>query len=197
MSKKNYMWTDAEKKNIAEITYGRHYKEILELMNKKFNDRFDYGQIKNAVKRYGLKTGFTGKYEKGNVPFNKGTKGLMKANISSFKKGHIPGNKRPVGSERIDSDGYTLIKVSEPSTWKLKHRLIYEKYKGEIPKGYQVIFADKDMQNFDIENLILVSKSELLKLNREKLIFKDRESTKAGLNIVKITEKIKELEKGE
>ena len=82
--------------------------------------------------------------------------------------------------------GYIEIKIKEPNLWVLKHRLIYEKYYGEIPAGYSVIFGDGDKQNCDINNLILVSRSELLILNRNKLIKKDSALTRTGINIAKL-----------
>ena len=32
-----------------------------------------------------------------------------------FKKGHIPANYRPVGSERVNADGYIEVKVADPN----------------------------------------------------------------------------------
>ena len=75
-----------------------------------------------------------------------------------FKKGDIPSNKKPIGSERIIKDGYTEIKVAEPNKWESpKHRVIWEKVNGKISKGYALVFADGNKQNFGLDNLILVS----------------------------------------
>ena len=79
-------WTEEEKKYLAEITPGRGYQEITEMMIIKFNQEYKKTQVGAAIKRYGLKTGRTGRFEKGHVPFNKGTKGLTGANKTSFKK---------------------------------------------------------------------------------------------------------------
>lgn len=129
-----HIWSSEEKDYLREITPGRHYKEIVELMNAKFEYEFNLGQIKGAIARYKLNTGFTGYFPKGNIPFNKGTKGIMKANKTSYKKGNIPQTYKPVGTERITKDGYIEIKVKDPNVWKLKQRLIYEEHYGEIPK---------------------------------------------------------------
>ena len=119
----------------------------------------------------------------------------MCSNKTSFKKGTIPPNYRPVGSERINMEGYTEVKVKDPNKWELKHRLIYKQHYGEIPKGHNVIFADRNIQNFDINNLILVSKAEMLILNNNKLIFEDKELTKVGVNIAKVIDKAKKRSK--
>ena len=191
-------WSDEEKEYLKEITPGRHYKEILELMNERFDRPFRMEQIKGAIARYKLHTGFTGRFEKGNIPFNKGKKGECPKGCEKtwFKKGQTPINHKPVGSERIDRDGYILIKVAEPSVWKLKHRVIWEKANGPIPKNYTVIFLDGDKSNTDINNLALVSRSELLIVNQKKLIKSDTELSKVGINIAKVQSKINKRKRG-
>ena len=142
-------------------------------MNDKFEYNFSEEQVKGMMYRNKLTTG-TGGY---------------------FKKGTIPPQYRPVGSERIAKDGYIEIKVEDPNKWELKHRFIYKQHYGEIPKGHNVIFADRNIQNFDINNLVLVSKAEMLILNNNKLIFEDKELTKVGVNIAKVIDKAKKRSK--
>lgn len=187
-----HQWTDEEKEYLKRITPGKHHREILELMNQKFEYKFNLMQIKGAINRYKFKTGFTGRYEKGNVPFNKNTKGLTGPNKTSFKKGQKPINHRPIGSERITVDGYIEVKTSEPSKWELKHRLIYEKYKGKIPEDHAIVFADGNKQNLDINNLILVSRHQLLIMNKKKLIKDDADLTKTGAILANVLVKINE-----
>ena len=69
-----HKWTDEEKAYLKEITPGHHHIEIQQLMNEKFEYQFTLNQIKGAINRYKHNTGFTGYYEKGNIPFNKGKK---------------------------------------------------------------------------------------------------------------------------
>ena len=190
--KPQHRWADEEKEYLASIVKGKTYKELVTLMNEKFDYEFSSQQIEGALRRYNLKTGNTGQFKKYKEPWNKGLKGYIGANKTSFKKGTIPPNYKSVGSERVTRDGYTEVKIKDPNKWELKHRHIYKKHYGEIPSGYNVIFADKNISNFDIDNLILVSKAEMLMLNREKLIFEDKELTKAGVNIVKLISKAKE-----
>ena len=47
--RKWYKWSDEEKLYLKEITPGRHYREIQELMYEKFNHQFSIAQIKNAI----------------------------------------------------------------------------------------------------------------------------------------------------
>lgn len=192
MRTKTHIWSNEEKEYLKEITPGKHYKEILELMNKKFEHTFTINQIKNAINRYKLNTGFNGQFNKGHTPANKGTKGLTGANKTSFKKGQKPVNWRAICSERITVDGYIEIKVAEPNKWRLKHQVVWEKHNGKVPKGYTLIFGDGDRQNLDINNLIVVSRKQLLVMNRNSLIKNDVNLTKTGVIVADLISKISE-----
>ena len=169
---------------------GASAREMAELFTEHFNIPVSINQMKGVMHRNNISSGKTGGFEKGNKPYNKGknmSKELYeKCKPTMFKKGHIPKNYRKIGSERITKDGYIEIKIADPHVWKLKHRLIYEEHYGKIPAGYSVIFGDGDKLNCNIENLILVSRSELLIMNRNKLIKKYSVLTKAGVIIAKL-----------
>ena len=191
-----HIWSDEEKQYLAEITPGRGYKEIQSMMSCKFGFDYTHHQIKGAITRNKLNTGRTGRFEKGRATWNKGTKGLTKANVTSFKKGQKPHNYKPLGSERITKDGYCEIKVSDTGRrWKSKHLVVYEKHRGKVPKGSAVIFLDGDKRNFDIDNLYLVTRSQLAMLNKNSLIQKDAELTKTAINVVDLMKKISTIEK--
>ncbi|MBP3917449.1 HNH endonuclease signature motif containing protein [Clostridium sp.] len=193
--KPQHKWTNEEKEYLVSIVKGSTYKEITKQMNDKFEYNFSEEQIKGMMYRNKLTTGTGGYFKKGFTPWNKGLKGYMGANKTSFKKGTIPPNQVSIGTESIAKGGYIKVKVGEPNKWKLKQRYIYEQHYGEIPKGHNVIFADRNIQNFDINNLILVSKAEMLILNNNKLIFEDEELTKVGVNIAKVIDKTKKRSK--
>ena len=169
-----HRWTKEEKEYLSEITPGRHYREILEMMNDKFEYQFTYEQVKSAITRFNLKTGFNGRFE----------------------KGHVNWAKKPIGSERVSVDGYTEIKVAGSKRWRLKHRVMYEKYHNVVLNPKQlVIFADGDKSNMSKENLLLVDNNQLLILNQNGLINENRELTKTGLNIANIIIKLNELKR--
>ena len=83
-----------------------------------------------------------------------------KCQPTMFKKGNKPHNHKEVGSERIDRDGYIMVKVAEPNKWRLKHRIIWEQVNGAIPKGFNVQFKNHNPQDCRIENLYLISQAE-------------------------------------
>ena len=106
-------------------------------------------------------------FPKGHKPWNKGMKGLdIGGKETRFKKGDKPANHKEVGSERIDEEGYTYIKIAEHTRWVLKHRHIYEQQHGKLEPHMIVIFRDKNISNFDIENLEAITKVENMERNR-------------------------------
>ena len=195
MSRRIKKWTEEEKEYLKSIVFGRSHDEILKLMNEKFEYEFTKEQIKGVIARNKLITGRTGHFEKGVIPWNKGTKGVCKANKTTFKKGNKSWNYKPVGSERINSEGYTDVKIADPNKWKLKHHILWEKEVGSIPEGYVLVFADRNKQNIKIENLLLVNKKQILTMNANNLISEEAEVTKAGLNLAKLINKISESNK--
>ena len=185
---------------LREIAPGKTYKEIVEIFNKKYDLEMTVKKLSSLLGRKKIKTGTTGCFRKGFIPWNKGKKGYIGANKTSFKKGNKPKNWRPIGSERINDEGYTLIKVSNEGgmlkRWALKHRVVWEQHhKKKIPKGSVIIFADGNKNNLNIENLICVTRNELKVLNRCRLISSVPELTKTGLNVAKLKIKLEELRK--
>lgn len=183
---------------LREITPGRTNKEITKMFNEKFNLNISESALAQVRKRHGIKTGSDGKYKKGHEPWNKGKKGFMGPNKTSFKKGHKPHNWVPIGSERITKDGYVQIKIQEgkfQKNWRGKHILVWEEHNGPVPEGHAVIFGDGNNRNFDIDNLILVSRAQLLKLNQQGLIKNDADLTRTGVIIADLQMKISERSK--
>lgn len=162
-----HQYTKAEQSFMAAYVPGHSHKEIREAFTKKFGWEISPGQVRGYIKSHHLNTGRTGQFEKGHTPHNKGAKGVCAEGSRKtwFKKGHMPANHRPVGSERINADGYVEVKVEEPNKWKQKHRVVWESANGKIPQGCIVIFKDNDKTNTDISNLLLIKRSTHAVLN--------------------------------
>ena len=112
-----------------------------------------------------------------------------------FKKGQECITASPIGTERLSADGYYQIKVSKDK-WILKQRLIYQEAYGDLKDDEEVIFLDGDKSNFELSNLMKISKSESIRLNYLGLRSNDKELTKAGVGIVRLDQKIRRLQKG-
>lgn len=185
-----HIYTDEEKAFMEKIVPGHSYREIQKAFIEKFGWEISLGQIKSYIGNHHLNSGKTGCFQKGHIPSNKGKK--MPAEVyekvrhTMFPKGHMPVQHRPVGSERINVDGYIEIKVEEPKKWRLKHNVIYEQHYGAIPKGHVVVFLDGNKMNLTPENLKLISRGELAIMNKQGLFRTDPELTEASINVVKL-----------
>lgn len=143
--------------------------QLTETFNLKFGTERTEKQIRSFTRNHGIKSGRTGRFEKGSDSWNKGMKGFQAGGRSSetqFKKGDTPGNHRPVGSERIGVDGYIEIKVAEPNRWCLKHREVWEQSNGKLPPGRILWFKDNNPLNCNIDNLMVVTRAQHAVVNR-------------------------------
>ena len=187
---------------IAANYKGNGPKKMAELLNSTFQKSYTKEQIKTYYGNNKINSGETGHFKKGYISENqyKFKKGHRISVKTEFKKGEKPLNWVPVGAERIDIDGYTLVKVTDgqkQKDWKMKHQVIWEEHNGPIPEGHVVVFADRNRRNLNINNLILISKNQLLIMNKKQLIQEDIELTKTGAIIAEVYEKIYEKKKKE
>jgi hypothetical protein len=138
----------------------------------------EYGLCKSpeffASPASGRTTGRQGigtRFEKGLTPWNKGTHYVAggRSAETRFRKGMMPHTWKPVGSLRINSEGYLDIKVDNkgkgPRAWAAVHRLNWIGVHGPIPKGYLLRFRDGNPRNPLVENLELVDRATHLARN--------------------------------
>jgi hypothetical protein len=131
-------------------------------------------QIMSWRKNHKVKTGRTGRFEKGQTPPNKGRKGYCPPGSEKghFNKGHVPQNVKPLGDERIGKDGYTEIKVASPNPgtghktrYIHKHRWLWEAANGPVPSGQVLKCLDGNKLNTDPANWIAIPRGLLPRLN--------------------------------
>jgi hypothetical protein len=191
-----HWYTTGEIQFLRDNIAGRSHAEMTELFNECFDTELTVEQIKGTLARYKLCNGRDGCFRSGHTPFNKGMKGLkMGGEKTQFKPGHKPANWVPVGTERVNADGYVDVKIQDgklQKNWKAKHIIIWEEANGPVPKGHVVIFADGNRLNVTLDNLILLSRKKLAVLNKRRLISKDAELTKTGVIVADICLKIGE-----
>lgn len=171
------------KKNIKGVSY----IEMIKLFNKRFGLRINLKQFEALMYKHKLRNGI-GKIKPGNVPWNKGKK------LGHYNKDHP--RYKAIGSERIlkscnCSPQYVEVKVGW-QTWDRKHKVIWEKANGKVPRGHVIIFADGNNRNFSLDNLLLVSRAELAVMNSAGLICRHKELTKIGKTIADIKMRITE-----
>lgn len=98
-----------------------------------------------------LKGGGMTRFKKGNIPYNKGTKGLTGANKTSFKSGHVPANafynEKPHLYTRTRKDGYVervwIIHLHSKKLNRISYtRYIWEQKYGKLSKNELITFKD-------------------------------------------------------
>lgn len=188
----SHKYTMEQKEFIKNNVKGSSSRVLTEMVNNQFNLNLSVAQIRAFMKNYSLSNGICTRFKKGNTPHNKGKKGMGGWKPTQYKKGHIPATYLPVGSERVNGDGYVDIKVADPNKWRGKHILIWEQHNGPIPEGHAIIFADRDKRNFNIDNLLCITRAQLLIMNKNKLIKSDTNLTRTGAIIAELQQKIYE-----
>ncbi len=169
------LFTSEQTGFIAEFYRQHTITALTAALNRQFDTAFSEQQIKSFIGNHRIRSGRTGCFKKGHEPWNAGTKGqgLTGPNKGSFRSGTMPRNKRRLWSERLNVDGYIEISVPERNSWtgaatrwKCKHLWIWEAEHGPLPDGHAVAFIDGDRTNITLDNLMLVSRAELLRLNQ-------------------------------
>jgi hypothetical protein len=88
----------------------------------------------------------SGRFRPGQRPWNVGQRFSAggRAQLTQFAKGQKPYNWVPIGSHRVNGEGYLDRKVREGNrgamNWVAVHRLVWIEAHGPIPPGYHVHF---------------------------------------------------------
>lgn len=197
-----HSWTTEQKEFLRQHYPSYSQRELQQLFNQHFSLNVQLSQLRACLKNHNITSGRTGCFNKGHAPWNKDLKGVVTGGVQTqFKKGQRPKNYKPVGYERIDRDGYVLVKVSDTGEWhqrwRHKHKVVWEAANGPIPKGHVLIFLDRNKLNVTLDNLQLITQSLLARMNQNKLFYPDPELTKTGVAIANIYSKIGERNREE
>ena len=125
--------------------------------------------------------GLTTRFKPGETPWNKGRKGYQAGGRSAstrFKPGrpaHEARNYQPIGSHRINADGYLERKVTDDRAiaparrWVGVHRLVWEAANGPVPPGHAVVFRpgrrSAELDRITVDALELITRAELMRRN--------------------------------
>ena len=148
-----------------------------------FNEQFDINITRPALKRRMVRLGV-----RNELLLHKDTHPCLtslKSKETRFKKGDVCKTAKPIGSERVNAEGYIEVKVSK-TKWEKKHRVLYEQAYGKLGRGEGVLFLDGNKQNLELSNLMKVTPKEVLMCNKYNLLFENKELTETGVNIAKL-----------
>ena len=111
-------------------------------------------------------------FKPGHTPPNKGVKGWQaggRAEQTKWKPGHKPHNYNPIGTIRVNKDGYLQRKITSTGhsniDWVCVHHLLWKEQHGDIPKGHVLIFKNGDKTDLNPDNLELITMAENMKRN--------------------------------
>lgn len=166
-------------------------------------------QIVSWRKNHKVRTGRTGRFEKGQAPWSKGRKLDPHPNsrATMFPRGHKPHNARPIGYERLNPDGYVLVCVDRPNPFRpemrthmaFKHKELWIAAHGPIPEGHVLKCLDGDKTNCDPSNWEAVPQGLLPRLNGKSGRNYDHapaELKPTILAIAKLEHKVREVRRG-
>ena len=127
--------------------------------------------------RRGDAVGAAFRFAPGRVPANKGLRrpGWSPGRMSEtqFKPGVRMGVAlalwKPIGTERVNGDGYLDRKVNDDlppqRRWRAVHLLLWEAAHGPVPPHHAVVFVNGNKQDIRLENLECISRGDLARRN--------------------------------
>lgn len=170
-------YTDGERQFLKEYSPELTRQELTDRFNERFGTEQSVQAIISICSTLKYKCSNDGRFKKGQIPWSKGRdkeeflSHLSKESLANMKRGQFGyGRKRdegyPVGHE-LWRNGYLMVKVTDDANisfnkrWQFKHILLWEKHhKKKVPDGCIVIFKDGDNTNFNIDNLLMISRKQ-------------------------------------
>jgi hypothetical protein len=143
------------------------------------SDAYLASEISGRLQAHDTRGGAT-RFAKGHVPWNAGKQiGSHPGSVATqFKKGDRTGRARenwvPVGTLRINGDGYLDRKIADAPTplhrrWVGVHRLVWEAVHGPVPEGCAVVFKpgcrSTELAAITIDKLELLTRAQLMRRN--------------------------------
>ena len=173
MKKRKYSVTYSEDVYNFLRNEGSNYtiKQLVDILKNEYNKEVE----PKKLAQYCIWAGIKYKYEKPN-------------------KAHS--NKpTPIGVLIRKTDGgYLKVKVGNHK-WKSLQRIVYENhYNTKLKEDDYVIFLDQNRRNFNIDNLALITRQQSAMLSKLGLYSYNPNSTKAGISVIKLMNKVKERE---
>jgi len=150
----NHRYTPEELRFLKRNVKRRSNADLTDLFNRQFGLQMSAKKIRGIRIFYGLRSGFN------------------------------CANRKPIGARRTTSgERYIEVKIAQPDKWKKLHVVIWEKANGKVPRGHVVIFANGNKRDFNLDNLLLVSKKELVVMNKCGLISPNSDLTRTGKTV--------------
>lgn len=158
---------------------------ITEQLNAMFSCSLKIKQVQSKCSELRLFAENDGRLKKGVPSWNKGIPNSTGFSSTRFKKGHKLSERVPVGYESL-IDGYVMIKYEANKPMRLKHHVVWESVRGVIPDNHVIAFKDRNALNCDIDNLVLMSRAELVRLAQSFIKYSTPETHETCILLAKL-----------
>lgn len=190
---KKHKWTEADKLQLRKLYPDMRATDVASAMGLREKQVYMMAMVlgikKSDAFRESEKSGrimrghtnprmVASRFKKGLTPWNKGTKGVVvvqeACRATQFKPGIMPHNTQPVGSYRVNKDGYMQQKVSNakgPSRarWRSVAELVWCAANGPMPAGHIVVFkpgqATAVLEQITIDRVECITRAENMRRN--------------------------------
>lgn len=170
-------YTDEEKQFLKDNSSEMTRKELTDRFNDRFGTKQSVQSIVSICSTLKYRCGNDGRFKKGQKSWCKkiekeewlshlSEESLARIRNGQFGQGRKRNDAYPVGHE-LWRNGYITVKVTDDKNipfskrWRFKHVLLWEKFhKMKVPDGCIVIFKDGNNTNFDIGNLLMISRKQ-------------------------------------
>ncbi|SQF64319.1 HNH endonuclease [Actinobacillus pleuropneumoniae] len=138
--------------------------ELSQLCSKRFQRAISPNAIRKICSRYGFYSDHSGGFRKGQNSWKDGKPAVMIPK-NGFKKGIPPVLKKKLNTERRQGKAI-WVKVAEPDVWMSRAEYVWRQHHGQVPSDKVIWHIDGNQENDSIDNLTLLSRLELLQINR-------------------------------
>ena len=181
---------------LSDYAPGHGYAEVSSEMGRRFGVEPSAAALNNHLHKIGVRTGHNGsRFPPGHEPWTKGRKwdefmsheAQERCRRGQFRPGQLPHNVRPVGDERVSSDGYAYVHVAQHrrerlnDQWVSKARLVWEREHGrELGPDEVVIHANGDKGDYSPGNLVAMSRAEHVVVQTGRMPYADAETAETA-----------------
>lgn len=126
-----------------------------------------------------------GNFQKGHIPWNKEKKGIHLSPETEFKKGQRAGEKNNTWKGGVQEMQKDVVHLYTGVGERIRRpKKVLEDAGETIPKGWVIYHLDKNKHNDSIDNLIVIPRSILIKINNG-LLNANYQNIKAEIEIFK------------
>lgn len=158
---------------------------ITDKLNEMFSLSLTRKQVQAKCNELGLVAKDNGQRKRGVPSWNKGIPNSTGISSTRFKKGHNLSERVQFGYESVQG-GFLMIKSHKNKPMRLKHHVVWEQHNGDIPIDSMVCFKDKDRMNCSIDNLILMTKAESIRLSQSFIKYSTPETHESCILLAKL-----------